>query len=317
MKGLTDIPGLLVGHASDHEALTGCTVIICAQGAVAGVDVRGSATGTEEFGLLSPRHVTDRINAVVFAGGSAFGLESVSGVRRYLAGKGVGFKTGAGPVPLVAGAILFDLGIGKKHVRPTREMGEAAAAAASDRPVAEGAVGAGTGATVGKLFGLSRAMKSGIGSFTVALPDGVLVSSLAAVNAFGDVLEPDTGRILAGARMAVDSHEFADSRRSMLAGAASSGFGRDNTTLVVVATNAQLTKVGAAKLAEFGSAGMARTISPVWTMFDGDLVIGLSVGEKKGDLNVLGVAAAEAVAQSIASAVRMSKSLGGLPGLQK
>ncbi len=198
MKGLTDIPGILVGHASDFDGLTGCTVVICEGGAAGGVDVRGSATGTEEFLLLSPMHVTDRINAVVFAGGSAFGLEAASGVRRFLEHKGVGFPTGAGPVPLVPAAILFDLGLGKKHARPTREMGEAAAAAANSGPVAEGAVGAGTGATVGKILGMERAMKSGIGSFTVELPDGVLVSSLAAVNAFGDVVDPGIGRIIAG-----------------------------------------------------------------------------------------------------------------------
>jgi L-aminopeptidase/D-esterase-like protein len=199
MKGLTDIPGVLVGHASDYDALTGCTVILFERGAAGGVDVRGSATGTEEFGLLDPMHVTERINAVVFAGGSAFGLEAASGVRRYLEMKGVGYQTAAGPVPLVPAAILYDLSLGKKHVRPTREMGEVAAGAASAGPVAEGAVGAGTGATVGKLFGMNRAMKSGIGSFTVALADGVLVSSLAAVNAFGDVIDPPHAR-LAGVR---------------------------------------------------------------------------------------------------------------------
>ncbi len=317
MKGLTDIPGILVGHASDYDALTGCTAILCEQGAAAGVDVRGSATGTEEFGLLDPMHVTERIDAVVLAGGSAFGLEAASGVRRYLERKGVGFKTAAGPVPLVPAAILYDLGIGKKHVRPTREMGESAAANASDKAVVEGAVGAGTGATVGKLFGMKMAMKSGVGSFTVELPGGVLVSSLAAVNAFGDVVDPENGKVVAGARVAADSREFANTARSMKERkpGAQGGFARENTTLVVVATNAQLSKVGAAKLAEFGSAGMARAISPAWTMFDGDVVIGLSAGEKKADINVLGIAAAEAVAQAILRAVRLAPTLGGVPGL--
>lgn len=315
MKGLTDIPGVLVGHASDYDALTGCTVILCERGAAAGVDVRGSATGTEEFGLLDPMHVTDRIHAVVFAGGSAFGLEAASGVRRFLEQKGVGYQTAAGPVPLVPAAILYDLGIGKKHVRPTREMGEAAAAAATTGAVSEGAVGAGTGATVGKLFGMMRAMKSGVGSFTVSLPDGVLVSSLAAVNAFGDVIDPATAKIVAGARRAPDSADFANTAESMISGTHSAGLTRQNTTLVVVATNAQLSKVGASKLAEFGSAGMARALSPVWTMFDGDVVIGLSLGEKKADINALGVAAADAVAQSILRAVKFAKSMGGVPGL--
>jgi L-aminopeptidase/D-esterase-like protein len=314
MKGLTDIPGVLVGHASDYDALTGCTAILFEHGAAAGVDVRGSATGTEEFGLLDPMHVTERINAVVFAGGSAFGLEAASGVRRFLEVKGVGYQTPAGPVPLVPAAILYDLTIGKKHVRPTREMGEVAAAAATSGPVAEGCVGAGTGATVGKLFGMQRAMKSGVGSFTVALADGLMVSSLAAVNAFGDVIDPANSKIVAGARQSAESSVFANTAETMLAGRAGGG-SRQNTTLVVVVTNAQLSKVGAAKLAEFGSAGMARTLSPVWTMFDGDVVIGLSAGDKKADVNVLGVAAEEAVAQSILRAVKLAKSMGGVPGL--
>jgi len=169
MKGLTDITGILVGHASDYDGLTGCTAILCETGAAAGGDIRGSATGTEEWDLLHPHHVTERIHAVVLAGGSAFGLESASGVRRYLEHKGVGFETGAARVPLVPCAILYDLNVGKSSARPTREMGEAAASAATDEAVVEGAVGAGTGATVGKLFGLDRAMKSGVGSWTVEL----------------------------------------------------------------------------------------------------------------------------------------------------
>ena len=317
MKGLTDIPGVLVGHASDYDALTGCTAILCERGAAAGVDVRGSATGTEEFGLLNPMHVTERIHALVFAGGSAFGLEAASGVRRFLEQKGVGYQTSAGPVPLVPAAILYDLGVGQKHVRPSREMGEVAAAAATSGVVAEGCVGAGTGATVGKLFGLKRSMKSGIGSFTVSLPDGVLVSSLAAVNAFGDVLDPQTSKIVAGTRRAPNSAEFADTAETMKTGDRVNALPHQNTTLVVVATNAQLSKVGASKLAEFGSLGVARSISPVWTMFDGDVVIGLSIGEKKADINVLGVAAAESVSQSILRAVRLAKTMGGIPGLAR
>lgn len=237
MKGLTDVPGILVGHASDPIALTGCTVILCERGAAGGVDIRGSATGTEEFGLLDPMHLTDRIHGVVLAGGSSFGLEAASGVRRFLERKGVGFTTGSGPVPLVPAAILYDLGIGKPHVRPTREMGEKAAAAASGDPVLEGAVGAGAGATVGKLFGMDRAMKSGVGSFTVTLPDGVLVSCLAAVNAFGDVTDPASGKIVAGARQAKDSLAFADTARSMKMGLGGGPYQHQNTTLVVVATD--------------------------------------------------------------------------------
>jgi len=317
MKGLTDIPGVRVGHVSDFEALTGCTVVLCESGAVAGCDVRGSATGTEEFDLMSPLHVTDRIHALVFAGGSAFGLEAASGVRRYLERKGVGFQTGVARVPLVPCAILFDLGIGKADVRPTREMGEKAAAAAHDGAVEEGSVGAGTGATVGKLFGMSRAMKGGVGSYTVSLEgyaSPVLVAALAVVNALGDVVDPASGAILAGARKSAESMEFEDSARAMRRGA-SGGFSRDNTTLVVVATNARLTKVAATKLAQLAGVGMARAISPVWTMSDGDVVVALSTGAVDANLSSLGVAAAEAVSQAIVRGVRKAKGMGGIPGL--
>ncbi|HXG32999.1 MAG TPA: P1 family peptidase [Bryobacteraceae bacterium] len=318
MKGLTDIAGLRVGHATDLDALTGCTVILCETGAVAGADIRGSASGTEEFPVMSPLHVTDVIHAVVLAGGSAFGLEAASGVRRYLEQKGVGFETRAARVPIVPCAILYDLGIGKANVRPTREMGEAAAAAATAGPVEEGAVGAGTGATVGKLFGMSRAMKSGLGSATVALEEryaGVLVSALAVVNAFGDVRDPDTGRLVAGARRSPDTMELADTARHLRRGIRG-GFSRENTTLAVVATNARLSKVQATKLAQLAQNGLARAISPAHTMFDGDLVIALSIGTAEADVNALGVAAAEAVSQSILRAVRTAPTLGGLPGLR-
>ena len=317
MKGLTDIPGIRVGHASDYEALTGCTVILCESGAVGGVDVRGSAVGAQELEVLGPLHITAHVHAVVLAGGSAFGLEAASGVRRYLEQKGVGFATSAGRVPIVPAAILYDLAIGKAGVRPTREMGEAAAAAATDEAVREGAVGAGTGATVGKLYGIRQAMKSGIGSATVWLDGplaGVRVAALAAVNAFGDVRDPETGRLLAGARTSASSLELADMARQLKRGS-SGGFQRENTTLVVVATNARLSKPDANKLAQLASAGFARAISPVWTLSDGDLTVALSLGDQQADLTALGIAGAEAVAQAIVRAVRMAPGLGGLPGL--
>jgi L-aminopeptidase/D-esterase-like protein len=319
MKGLTDIPGILVGHSSDYDGLTGCTVVLCESGAIAGGDVRGSATGIEEWDLLNPMHVTDKIHGVIFSGGSAFGLESASGVRRHLEHKGVGFKTGNGVVPLVVGAILYDLGLGKRGVRPTREMGEAAAGAATDKAVVEGAVGAGTGATVGKILGIRQAMKSGLGSWTVNLTgdnSGVMVSALAVVNAMGDVVDPATGKIVAGARKSPDSMEFANSAQVMKA-SGPIGYARRNTTLVVIATNAAMNKVEAAKLAQLAQLGVARTINPVNTMSDGDLVIALSLGMKRAPVDALGVAAAEAASESILRAVRLAPSLGGLPGLKK
>ena len=315
-KGLTDIPGIRVGHASDYRAVTGCTVVLCGDGAVGGVDVRGSATGTEEIETLRPGHIAGQVHAVVLAGGSAFGLEAASGVRRYLEQKGVGFATGAALVPIVPCAILYDLGIGQSHVRPTREMGEAAAASASTDAVKEGAVGAGTGATVGKIFGIHQAMKSGLGSATVALPDGLLVASLAVVNAFGDVRDPASGKLIAGARRAPGSRDLANTAEVLKAGRRPEAFeGRRNTSLVVVATNARLTKVGATKLAELAGLGMARTIDPVHTMYDGDIVFALSVGQQEADVNRLGVAAAEATAEAILRAVRLAPTLAGLPGL--
>jgi L-aminopeptidase/D-esterase-like protein len=314
MKGLTDIAGIRVGHISDYEAITGCTAILCEQGAVGGVDIRGSASGTEEIATLDPLHVDPQIHGILLTGGSAFGLEAAAGVRRYLEHRGVGVIAGPARVPIVPAAVIFDLGISKPGVRPNVAMGEAAATAANAEPVAEGSVGAGTGATVGKLFGMKQAMKSGVGSFTVSLPDGVLVSSLVVVNALGDVRDPSTGEIIAGARTTPDGRDFANTVESMKRGASGS-FIRSNTTLAVIVTNARLTKVQATKLAQFAGLGMARTIYPVNTMFDGDTVFALSLGEHRADINILGVAAAEALAEAILRAVRLAKTLGGVPGL--
>ena len=314
MKGLTDIPGIRAGHVSDFDAVTGCTAILCEQGAVGGVDIRGSASGTQEIDTLSPGHVTDRVHGILLAGGSAFGLEAAAGVRRYLAGRKVGYAFGGQHIPIVPAAILFDLGIGKTNVHPNLAMGEAAAAAATTDAVTEGCVGAGTGATIGKLFGMARAMKGGIGSYTVTLPGGVLVSAMVAVNALGDVRDPATGKIVAGARKTASSREFIDSEGEMMRGAVI-GATTGNTTLAVVVTNARLDKVQANKLAQFASLGMARTIYPVNTMADGDVAFALSLGALQADINILGVAAAEAVAQSILRAVRLAKTLGGVPGL--
>ena len=315
MKGITAIAGIKVGHASNFDALTGCTAILCECGAAGGVDIRGSASEASSTETLQPGHITEHVHGIVLSGGSAFGLETASGVRRYLEQHGVGFRTGPAVVPIVPCAVIFDLGIGKAGVRPTREMGESAAAAATADPVKEGAVGAGTGATVGKIFGMRQAMKSGIGSGLVELNGGLLVAALVVVNAVGDVRDPATGKLIAGARRAPDSRELADTEARMKAGGLRGGFERRNTTLAVVATNARLSKVQATKLAQLAGLGMARTIYPVNTMFDGDLVFALSIGEAQADLNTLGVAAAEAVAQAVVRAVQNAPAMGGLPGL--
>ena len=319
MQGLTAIAGIRVGHASNFDALTGCTAILCETGAVGGVDIRGSASETSSIDTLQPGHITGQVHGIVLSGGSAFGLEAVSGVRRYLEQHGAGFRVGRAVVPIVPGAILFDLDIGKAGIRPTREMGESAAAAATADPVKEGAVGAGTGARLGMIFGIRQAMKSGIGSGLVELKGGVLVAALVVVNAFGDVRDPATSQLIAGARRAPDSIELADTEAVMKAGGLRTGGSRAgerrNTTLAVVATNARLSKVEATKLAELGGLGMARTIYPVYTMFDGDTTFALSIGDARADVNTLGVAAAEAVAQAVVRAVKNAPSMGGVPGL--
>jgi L-aminopeptidase/D-esterase-like protein len=313
MKGLTDVPGLLVGHATDSAALKGCTVVLCGTEAVGGVDVRGSATGSCELETLNPGAVAPNVHAIVLSGGSAYGLETTCGVRNYLEKRGVGYDTGVARVPIVPGAILFDLGIGNAHVRPTREMGERAAAAANNGAVVEGNVGAGTGATVGKIYGMKQAMKSGLGSASLTLGSGVVVAALVAVNALGDVIDPANGQIVAGARKSPTSRAFANSAAMMRHGLEPGRAG--NTVIGLVATNARLDRVQTNKLAALGSLGVARTISPVNTTVDGDITFAISLGKERATVDEVGVAAAEAMAMAVLRAVRAAKTAGGLPGL--
>lgn len=321
VNGLTAIEGIRVGHATDLEGVTGCTVILCEAGMTGGVDIRGGASGTAEIGVLDPMHITPAIHALVLSGGSAFGLEASSGVRRFLEQHGIGFDMRSARVPIVPSAILYDLGIGDPQARPSREMGESAAAAAFSSkafaPIREGSVGAGTGATVGKLNGMECAMKGGLGTAVWNLTgkfSGVQVAALAAVNAFGDVLDSG-GKILAGARVNPGSRDFANTVLKMLDGA-KPRFDGGNTTLAVVATNAKLTKVEATKLAQLAQAGVIRAISPVHTTRDGDTVFAVSTGARPPiDINALGIAAAEVLAESIRRAVRRARSLGGVPAL--
>lgn len=315
--GFLPIPGLQVGHAHDEAALTGCTVLLCPQGMVAACDVRGGAVGEREIEALRPGHLVERVHALVFAGGSAFGLEAATGVMGWLEKRGFGFDTGVVRVPIVPAAVLFDLRLGDAGRRPDAAMGyaaaEAAARAGADARVAEGNVGAGAGLSVGKLFGIGRATKAGIGGCTEDLPGGVRVAALAAVNAFGDVRHPATGAIVAGARRSHDSREYADTAAAMRHGAAPVGFRDPNTVLVAVATNAALTRLEAQRLAMMASAGMARTLSPAHTPLDGDITFALSVGEARADIHRLGVVAAEAVAQAIVRGVTQARPAGGIP----
>lgn len=311
--GLTDVPGLLVGHASDLVGLTGCTAVLCPAGAVAGVEVRGWASGVAGLDLADPRHLSERLHGVVLAGGSAFGLEAVFGVMAHLEAQGVGFPTPAGVVPLVAGAVLYDLGLGDRGARPDRAMGQRAAATATAGPVEEGSVGAGTGATVGKLFGLSRAMKGGIGTAS-RRAGAATVGALVAVNALGDVRDPATGLLLAGARDAPEGRRLVDTARALRGGAPAPDFRGTHTTIGLVATDARLGKVEATRLAGLAHLGLAATLSPPHTTVDGDTLFCLSTGAVTTvPLDALALAVADCVAEAVVRAVRTATSLGGLP----
>ena len=326
-NSITDVPGLRVGHASDMVALTGCTVILCEEGAVGGVDQRGGAPGTRETDPLRPMHLVQKVHAIVLSGGSAFGLDAASGVVRYLEERGVGFDVRVAKVPIVPAAILFDLGIGRADVRPDAAMGYAACQNATAEPPAEGNVGAGTGATVGKILGMGGATKGGIGAASQELGGGAVVGAIVAVNAFGDVVDPRTGEILAGARPAKlgpvqlgGEGRFANSLSVMksLAGKTILRFGaRGNTVIGVVATNAQLTKEEANKVAQMAHDGIARAVRPAHTMLDGDTLFALSTGEKKVDVNIVGAYAAEVTAEAIARAVIAAESAGNVPSARE
>ncbi|MCC7117245.1 MAG: P1 family peptidase [Anaerolineales bacterium] len=323
---ITDVPGVAVGHAQNAEALTGCTVILCRKGAVAGVDVRGGAPGTRETDLLNPINLVSKVHAVMLAGGSAFGLDAASGVMRYLDEKKIGFNTGVTRVPIVPAAILYDLEVGSSAIRPDAEMGYQACLQASSLPVLEGNVGAGTGASVGKILGGKQAMKSGVGSASIHIGNGVIVGALAAVNAFGDVVDPNTGEIIAGVRSAKlgpfkigGEKQFANTLELMKSpigrGVLNLAGGGRNTSLGVVAVNAALTKTQMAKVAQMAQNGFARTLRPAHTMLDGDTVFALATGGRKADVSIVGAFAAEALALATLRAVRMSAAAGGLPGL--
>lgn len=328
--GLTAVAGLAVGHFTDPRRPTGCTVVIAREGAVAGVDVRGAAPGTRETDLLSPINAVDRVHAIVLAGGSAFGLDAASGVMRWLDERGIGFPIGTPPagsavagqasrpitVPIVPAAILFDLWVGDPSIRPDAASGYAACDAASTRPVAEGNVGAGTGASVGKLFGIERAMKGGIGSASLQV-DGITIAALVAVNAMGDVVDPASGRLLAGAR-SVDGTRLSGTMPLLREGELPERLRTQecpgaSTTLAIVATDAVLTKAEAAKVAQMAHDGLARSIHPVHTMGDGDIVFALATGASRRTASptLVGAFAAEVLAEAVVRAVLAAEGLKG------
>ncbi len=312
-KTLTNVAGILVGHAQNLEAATGCTVILCPDGATPGIDQRGGAPGSRETELLRPMHRVDKIQGVLLSGGSAYGLDAAGGVMSYLEEKGIGHPTIGGIVPIVPTAIIYDLLLGDPKARPDAAMARLACEAASNSPVRQGNVGAGTGAAVGGIMGMPFRTKSGTGSASIDL-NGVVIAALAIVNAVGDIYDLDGQEIIAGARTPPDGRTFVDTLKvfgSRVEGATPPQ--QSNTVIGVVATNASLTKEETNKVAQMASNGLARVVRPANTMYDGDTIFALSMGERKADVNVVGAYAAEVMAQAIVNGIWAAEPLHGLP----
>jgi L-aminopeptidase/D-esterase-like protein len=313
-NSITDVEGIAIGHWTDAAAATGCTVVLCPAGAVAGVDVRGGSPGTRETDLLRPECTVDHIHAVLLAGGSAFGLAAADGVVCWLEERGHGFPTGICCVPIVPAAVVFDLPVARADVRPGPAAGYAACDGARGGPVEQGNVGAGTGCTIGKASGLAHACKGGVGTASLCFESGLTVGALAVVNAWGNVHDPGTGAVVAGTRRVGPAGEFLgfEDPLPLMAGRPLS-FALANTTLAVIATNARLTKSEVTKVAQMGHDGFARAIRPVHTTIDGDVVFALATCELAAHVDVVGAAAADAVAQAIVNAARAAAAAYGLP----
>lgn len=315
MDAITAVKGIQVGHASNVASKTGCTVILCEDGAVGGVEIRGSASGTRQLDSLYPVHIVRQVHAVLLTGGSSFGLDAAGGVMRYLEERGKGFDVGVTRVPIVPTAVIFDLSIGDHRVRPDAAMAYQACLHASSGTVEEGSVGVGTGATVGKLFGLERACKGGVGTAGLEGKEGVVVGALAAVNALGDVVDERTGAIIAGLRDEKGTR-LVSTAELLRQGVWKERFGgayRGNTTIGVVATNVALTREDAIKVAQMTHNGLAKVISPINTTFDGDIVFALSLGKLKGDVNHVGALAEAAIMEAVKRGVMKADGFGLLP----
>ncbi len=314
-NALTDVAGFQVGHAQDLKAATGCTVVLCPPGTVGGVDIRGSAAGTRQTDSLHSFHWVDEVHAVLLSGGSAFGLDASGGVMKFLEEKSIGYQTSAAKVPIVPAAIIYDLGLGDGRVRPDKEMGYQACLNSHSGKITEGSVGVGTGASVGKLFGINLATKGGVGTASKATTRGVIVAALVAVNAFGDVIDPETRKVLAGARDPANPRCFIDSAAMIREGFPLSRRETDfqNTTLGVVATNVKLSKRQATKVAQMAQSGFARTIAPIHSTVDGDLIFALSSGDLSADVNTIGLMAEELVVTAVVRAIQTADGLGLLP----
>jgi L-aminopeptidase/D-esterase-like protein len=315
LNAITDIEGIRVGHASDLDGCTGCTVLLFDKPATCGIDIRGSAAGTRQTDALSIAHVVDEIQGILLSGGSAYGLDATGGIMAYLEERNIGFDVGVAKVPIVPTAVIFDLAFGNAKARPNAQMGYEACRNAG-LVVEEGSIGVGVGATVGKLYSMARAMKGGVGTASVAMPDGVIVAALVVVNAFGDILDNNTGTIIAGARTGDDALTFSGTIDAMKRGDARKQFGIDNTTLAVVATNVQFSKKDVTKIAQMAQSGLIRTISPTHTTFDGDLIFAVSLGEVKAEVNRIGVLGGFVVAEAIKRAIKKADGFGKLPAFR-
>ncbi|HKV98815.1 MAG TPA: P1 family peptidase [Vicinamibacterales bacterium] len=313
---LTAVPGVKVGHYTLSGRPTGCTVVLVEAGATAGVDVRGAAPATRDTDLLNPTKMVQQVFGVALSGGSLFGLASNDGVLQYLEEKGVGITYGSRHIPIAPGASIFDLGVGDSTIRPNADCGYRAAQAATTAPVTEGSVGAGAGATLGKFGGMARSVKGGVGSAAIALPDGTIVAALIVANPLGDIIDPATGRIVAGVRNA-DGRGFADARVLIRSGMRPTG-SASNSTIGVVATNAKLTKAQASYIAQLSDDGYARTIFPIHTMVDGDAIFVLATGDRGGEVDLisLGALASEVVSLAVIRAATQATSIPGFPALR-
>jgi len=308
---ITDVEGIRVGHASDQRALTGCSVVLCERGATAGASVRGWSPGTRETDLLRPGMLVEEVHALLLTGGSAYGLRAADGVMRWLEERGHGFNSGIARVPIVPAAVLFDLVVGDPRVRPDEAMGYQACSAATGAALPQGNVGAGTGASVGKLFGTKRAMKAGLGTASVRA-GGLIVGALVAVNAFGDVIHPESGKIIAGLRT-LTGKELADSRQQMRNAMLRKVILGTNTVIGAIATNANLSKAEAGLVADAAHDGLARAVRPSHTLFDGDTFFALATGEHKAHVALVADMAADAMAKAIFNAILAAEDAGGLP----
>lgn len=311
---ITDVPGIKMGHSQDQTALTGCSVILCEAGAIGGVDQRGGAPGTRETDLLSPMHLVEKVHGILLAGGSAFGLDAATGVMKYLEERKIGFDMKVAHVPIVPAAILFDLFIGDPNIRPDAAMGYRACQAASSHEISQGNIGAGTGASVGNLFGPKLAMKGGLGTASMEIGNGVIIGAVVAANPFGDVIDPETNRLIAGARNLKGGLANTMETMRTFMGRSILEFGTPRNTMIgVIATNAKLTKEEVNKVAQVGHNGIAQTIRPAHTMLDGDILFALSTHQRKADVNIVSAFAAEVVARAIYNAVYYAEPAGDLP----